>query len=349
MIATISGVGTALPPRSKSQAAVWEDFFKDHYGGSVLADRIWQGSGVETRCGVLDPAEVDISSWGTSARMQLFVREAVPLGKAALLAALSDGGMEAADVDFLAVVSCTGYVTPGLDILLARELELSPSIERLHVGHMGCHAAIPALATVASTANAREKSALMLCVELPTLHLQPATKDLGQMVTHALFADAAGALAIVPAQSQPGLDVIDVIARTDPKSAKKMTWEVTELGFKMGLSPSVARVLRKHVKPVVDELLERNGLAVTDVDGWVIHPGGLSILEAVAQKLELSDQQLAHSYAILRDVGNCSSATVLLVLEELLRNDSLEPGAHVVMLAFGPGLTLYGALLQSNC
>jgi predicted naringenin-chalcone synthase len=76
-----------------------------------------------------------------------------------------------------------------------------------------------------------------------------------------------------------------------------------------------------------------------------VHPGGRRILEVVTEQLELDEDALAASYDVLRDFGNCSSSTVLLVLEELLRRRPVEPGEAVVALAFGPGLTLYAALL----
>jgi predicted naringenin-chalcone synthase len=123
-----------------------------------------------------------------------------------------------------------------------------------------------------------------------------------------------------------------------------MTWDVTDLGFKMGLSPAVPDVLARHARPVVEELLGRHGLAVGDVDGWAIHPGGRRIVEVVGDALELPAELLAPSYDVLRDVGNCSSATVLLVLQKV----QVQPGGLVVMMAFGPGLTLYAALLRDR-
>jgi alkylresorcinol/alkylpyrone synthase len=109
----------------------------------------------------------------------------------------------------------------------------------------------------------------------------------------------------------------------------------------MGLSPRVPAVLARHVRSTVTELLDRHGLAVTDVDGWAVHPGGPRILDTVAGRLELAPAALAESRAVLSEHGNCSSATVLLVLDRIRRREA----RPVVLLAFGPGLTLYAALL----
>jgi predicted naringenin-chalcone synthase len=123
-----------------------------------------------------------------------------------------------------------------------------------------------------------------------------------------------------------------------------MTWEVTDLGFRMGLSPRVPDVLAVHVRKLVVDLLARHGLRIEDVDGWAVHPGGPKILDVVQEQLALDDFALAASRDVLAAYGNCSSPTVLLVLDALRRRAA--PPRRVVMLAFGPGLTLYGSLLE---
>jgi len=363
MTAALTGAGHALPP-PMDQSALWDGFFRDHYGDDRIARRVWQTSAITTRRGVVDPTSEDVSGWGTAARMQRFLAEAMPLGKGAVTGALADAGLDPADVGLLTVVSCTGYVTPGLDILLARDLGMRDDVQRLHVGHMGCYAALPGLGATADFVSARGRPAVMLCLELTSLHVQPAPpsarsgrptpEDLQQMVAHALFSDAAAAVVLEPGgagggTADPlghGFDVVDVVARTDASTADHMTWDVTDLGFKMGLSPAVPDVLARHARPVVQGLLAAHGLAVEDVDGWAVHPGGRKIVEVVGEVLGLPSAALAPSFDVLRDVGNCSSATVLLVLERLAATAPVRPGGHVVAMAFGPGLTLYAALLR---
>ncbi len=348
--ARVTGAGSALPA-PMDQQALWDGFFREHYNDARLARSVWRHSGIRTRRGVVDPTQEDISHWGTGARMQRFLQEALPLGKEAVTGALDAAGLDPTDVGLLTVVSCTGYVTPGLDILLARDLGMREAVQRLHVGHMGCYAAFPGLGATSDFVVARERPAVMLCLELTSLHVQPATdtgrsaqptpEDLEQMVAHALFSDAAAAVVLEPGPGH-GLELVDVVARTDVSTSDHMTWDVTDTGFKMGLSPAVPDVLARHARPVVEELLDQHGLAVGDVDGWAIHPGGRKIVDVVGEVLELPEHLLAPSYDTLREVGNCSSATVLLVLDRV----HVEPGGTVVAMAFGPGLTLYAALLR---
>ncbi len=127
-----------------------------------------------------------------------------------------------------------------------------------------------------------------------------------------------------------------------------MTWEVTDLGFRMGLSTQVPEVLSRHVANLVTGQLERNGLTVADVGAWAVHPGGPRILQVVEQELGLASDALAASRACLAENGNCSSPTVLMILDRLLRADPVPRGGDrpLFMMAFGPGLTLYSALLS---
>jgi len=344
-IAGLSGHGAAFP-MTRGQREAWDGFFAEHYGHRKKARALWLRCGVETRHGVVDPEVEDVRWWSTGQRMERFAREALPLGAEAIEASLRDAGLDARDVDHLAVVTCTGYGTPGLDIRLAAELGMRPDVERTHIGHMGCYAALPGLAAVSNAAVARGQVSVLLCIELPSLHLQPPTDDPQQLVAHALFSDAAVAVSVVP--DAGALEIVDVAARTDTSTADYMTWDITDLGFRMGLSPRVPEVLHRHVEPLVDDLLGRHGLVRSDVAGWAIHPGGPRILEVAAERLGLERDQLDASRAVLRDHGNCSSATVLLVLDELRRTTPPPAGAYVVAMAFGPGLTLYATLLRAR-
>jgi predicted naringenin-chalcone synthase len=341
--ASVAGLGVAVPA-TFGQAELWDGFFAEHYGHAKLARAIWQRCGVERRHAVVDPRREDVRFSGTEHRMRRFQEAGLPLGVEAVEACLHDAGLDRSDVGLLTVVSCTGYGSPGIDVQLARELGLRAGLQRVHIGHMGCYAAIPGLMTTADAAVLRGRVGVLLCLELPSLHVQPPTDDVGQVVAHALFSDAAVAAAVVP--DSAGFEVLEVVARTDTEHAPSMTWDVTNLGFRMGLSPEVPRVLERHVEPVVEELLGAHGLTAADIRGWAVHPGGPAILDVVEERLELRDDDLREAHAVLAEHGNCSSPTVLLVLDRIRRERDLADGDHLVVMAFGPGLTLYAALLR---
>ncbi|WP_422737249.1 type III polyketide synthase [Micromonospora sp. WMMD729] len=344
-VPVIAGLGTAQPPAA-SQDELWEGFFSRHFTGSTraLAERIFANSGVTRRQAAVNPLLEDVSDWPTERRMRRYQVEALPLGKEAVGRALTAAGLDAGDVGMFIVCSCTGYATPGLDILLARDLGMAADTQRMFVGHMGCYAALPGLGAASDFVTARGRPALLLCAELTSLHIQPSTArvDTQQIISHALFSDAAVAAVVVPGGR--GYALREVASVTDTSTADHMTWDVTDAGFRMGLSSKVPQVLSRHVRGLVDDLLARHGGTVSEVDGWAVHPGGPRILNVVERELALPPQALAASRATLDEHGNCSSPTVLLILDRLAR--STPSPRRVVMLAFGPGLTLYAVLLD---
>lgn len=337
----IAGYGVAVPGTMR-QDEMWDGFFARHTDGSARSEQIFRNAGVDTRHGVVDPRKEDVSQWSTARRLARYEDASIQLGEQALRSALIESNVSADDLDLLTVVSCTGYATPGLDIRLADRLGASPDMQRVFIGHMGCYAAIPGLSTVANHVRVRRRPAALLCVELTSLHLAPGPIDTEQTVAHALFSDAAAAVVLVP--DGEGLTVVDVTSRTDPAHADDMTWRITDQGFRMGLSARVPRVLGRHLPAAMGSLLRPHGRELADVDAWAVHPGGRAILDVAQKSLELSTDQLDASRKVLRDHGNCSSATILLVVRELARRHPRD----LVATAFGPGLTVYSALLSSG-
>jgi predicted naringenin-chalcone synthase len=339
----ITALASASPPHRYSQEAILA-IVHDHTTGSKreLA-RLFGASGVAQRHSGIDLESYYNRPRTTAERMATYEAVGYRLGYEAL-AALPAGNVAA--VTDLFVVSCTGYSAPGLDIMLARDLGMAPTIRRTCIGHMGCFGALVGLrqAMAAVRANPGAMAAL-LSVELCSLHFQP-TEDLEALTSFALFGDAAAALALSAAPEATGPAVVAVASMADYAAADQMSWTITDQGFVMGLSPRVPVTLRRNARAAVATLLAPHDLDVRDIDHWIIHPGGPSILEAIQRSLELSADQMAPSWQILRDHGNCSSATVLLILEELLRSGQPQSGEWGVMMAFGPGLTLEMCLLR---
>ncbi len=346
--AAITAAGSALPSDHLEQGEMWDGFYAAHSGGGRARQRLFHGTGVLRRHVVVNPLLEDASGWSTGQRMRRYLAEAIPLGRQAAGDALAAAGLPAGDIGLLTVASCTGYATPGLDLAVAADLGMPADTQRLLVGHMGCYAAIPGLGTVSDFVTARRRPAVLLCLELTSLHVQPPTGDMDQVVSHGLFGDAAAALVVQPDRPGPGLEIVEIAAVTDPGTAEHMTWNITDRGFRMGLSPQVPTILAHHVAPLVTGLLARHGLTVSDVDAWAIHPGGPRILDVVAEELTLPNDALDASRDVLAEYGNCSSATVLLVLEALRATGHPRAGRPAVAMAFGPGLTLYAALLHAH-
>jgi alkylresorcinol/alkylpyrone synthase len=344
MTARIQALGTAMPGYVFKQADIVEDFFAKQPGWDPAWAEVFTAAGVERRASVVSPPFY-AHARGTAERMRTYAPAARRLGAEAARRALDRAGPGAAgEVGDLLAVSCTGYTGPGLDVHLAEDLDLGERVQRLLISHMGCYAALPALRTAAALTQASGRRALVACVELCTLHVQPATRR-EEAVYQALFGD--GAAAALVGQDGAGPEIVAASSVTVPRSEERMLWMIEDDGFHMWLSPRVPALVERGVGPLVADLLDPRGLTVADVAYWAVHPGGPEIVDRVQRRLGLTDEQLAHSRETLADGGNRSSATVLFILEALLGSGEVEPGRWLVALAFGTGLTLEALLLRT--
>ncbi|MFG0312586.1 MAG: type III polyketide synthase, partial [Phycisphaerales bacterium] len=238
----------------------------------------------------------------------------------------------------------TGFSAPGVDLDLIRRLGLPPTTRRTHIGFMGCHAAINALATAkAFAANDPSARVLVCCVELCTLHFDH-TPDAQGHVANALFADGAGAAVVSASESEP-VEISSTGAVVIPDTADMMSWHIGEHGFRMRLSPAVPATLAKHIPPWLDRWLGDSGHALGDIASWAIHPGGPRVLSAIRDAIGLEPDAFAVSRSVLSDHGNMSSATLLFILQRLLNDQAPMP---LVAAAFGPGLAGEAMLLHAD-
>jgi alpha-pyrone synthase len=266
----------------------------------------------------------------TGARMVEYERSAGRLAVQAVAAL--ELGAGARDLTHLILVSCTGFVAPGVDFEIIAHFDLDPGIERSIVGFMGCHAAINGLKLARHIIRSEPRArVLMVCVELCTLHLQQA-EGLEQLVAALVFGDGCAA-ALVTAEEE-GLALDSFQALLVPDTSPHITWRIGDQGFDMMLSGQVpagiARALRQGQAAVL------RGAAPEAVPLWAVHPGGRAVLDAVEQALSLPADALAASRRVLRDFGNMSSATVMFVLRALLAEST--PGQRGCAMAFGPGM-----------
>jgi len=269
----------------------------------------------------------------TAARMKLYERDSVPLA----LRAVAKLGEDPTSFTHIVVASCTGFVAPGLDQILAERLGMHASLERTMVGFMGCYAAVNALKSayhiVRSDPAAR---VLVINLELCTLHLQE-SNDLETVLSFLLFGD--GCTAALVSAEPSGIGLLGFHAVTLPDSKELITWRIGDQGFDMRLSGKVpgriAAALRGEVeRQDAHGILQ--GQATQQIDLWAVHAGGRTVLDAVEQGLALGRDALRHSRAVLNDFGNMSSATVMFILDRMLREPA-GPGNGIGM-AFGPGL-----------
>ena len=277
---------------------------------------------------------------GTGERMRLYAAAAPELAMRAIESLAVETELGA--ITHVVVASCTGFVAPGIDQIIARRMGLSPSVERLLVGFMGCYAAVAALRSARHIVRSdRAARVLVVTVELSTLHLQQAT-ELEPLLAMLQFGD--GAAAALVSADPSGFALEAPFATTLPDSAELIRWDITDRGFAMHLSGEVPGRIAAGLADPEFALAATGGRDPGEVDGWAIHAGGRSILDAVERALHLPHDALAASRNVLEDVGNMSSATLMFVLARLLREPRIECG---VALAFGPGLAAEGFRFRS--
>lgn len=302
--------------------------------------RMAERSGIEQRWSVLGGEQYrngdGLAFYGrhaanpTSERMAAYAAEAPGLA----LEAVGRLGV-LGQVTHLIVASCTGFVAPGIDQLIARALDLPAEVERVLIGYMGCYAGITALRTARHVVRSqRDARVLVVTVELCTLHLQP-VGDVEKLLAMLQFGDGAAA-ALVSADPQ-GLELTGPFSMTLPESQDLITWLIGDHGFAMHLSGEVPG---RIAEALADAPVRQRVTGGAPPDSWAVHAGGRSILDAVGRGLELDTAALDHSRAVLARHGNMSSATVLFVLERIMASSARVDHGRAV--AFGPGLAVEG-------
>lgn len=326
-----------------------------------LIHAIYNRSGIETRYSVSgdfeEGAEAQLYCPGedgtvispsTAERNAVYARESRKLAVEAARKAINDGPFDRSEITHVVFASCTGFVNPGPDYHIIRDLGLRESVERYTLGFMGCYAAFPALKMAAqfSEANA-EAVVLVVCLELCTLHMQ-INDEPDNILANSLFADGAAAALVSARTPEPGRSAyrLDGFASALlPSGEGDMAWEIGNEGFNIVLSSYVPEVIGTNIEALLGKVLAQHETPLRGVEEWAVHPGGRSILDKVESSLGLSPEALESSRAVLRDYGNMSSATVLFVLKELLDAAETETATTCAM-AFGPGLTVETALME---
>jgi predicted naringenin-chalcone synthase len=304
-------------------------------------------SGIRHRFSVLPPAPcggTPIEPGGfyhgetlpsTGARMKAYAEAAPKLALAAVRNLETEADLGA--VTHLVVASCTGFVAPGIDQMLARELGLGGGVERTLVGFMGCYAAVSSLRLAYHIVRSEPAArVLVVTVELSTLHLQD---EVGIEPLLAMLQFADGATASLVTADPVGFAIASPFAVTLPDSASLIRWDIGDRGFAMQLSGDVPGRIAEALR---DEAVREKvlcGLVPEEIDAWAVHAGGRSVLDAVEHGLELPQGALAESRDVLARYGNMSSSTLPFVLAELLPQSERRRG---VALAFGPGLAAEG-------
>jgi alkylresorcinol/alkylpyrone synthase len=287
-----------------------------------------------------------IKSWGEA--NDHWIRTARELGEQAITSALRSAGLHPRHLNAFFFTSVTGISSPSIDAQLINRLGMCRNIRRLPIFGLGCVAGAAGISRAVDYVRAYPgQVAVLLSVELCSLTMQREDVSIANLISSGLFGD--GAAAVIVAGADCGLRGPAVLSTRSvfyPDTEEMMGWDVSEKGFRIVLSREVPNLVRENLARDVDDFLAESGLTRAGIGTWVLHTGGPKILEATAEALELKDGQLDASWQCLRRTGNLSSASVLVVLEEVMKNRRPEPGTLGLLAAMGPGFCSELLLLQ---
>ena len=380
----IAGVASAFPSHYYTQQQIAAEL-KSHWTAKVgkpeVLDRLLARVGVDSRYMALPLKAYDrLTTWGKANDAWIEIAEA--LAEKSLCRAMTRAGISVQDLAAIFFVSVTGIASPSIDARLVNRMGLPPAIKRIPIFGLGCVAGAAGIARAADYVRAYPNQyAALVSVELCSLTWQRDDLSLANIISSGLFGDGAASVIVAGGQAAPsGSAVAEEGAGSIPHLPKEgrygapakdgtvpqcpgprilssrssfypgtedvMGWNISEKGFTIVLSPDVPRMVYDHLAADVEAFLADNGLRRGDIEHWVMHTGGPKILEATASALQLPPGALDVSWECLRKVGNLSSASVLLVLEEFVNVRRPAPGSYGLLAAMGPGFCSELVLLR---
>lgn len=347
----ITGLGTATPQNRYTQSQCWDALVASEHlsrlsprSQAILRKVLRDNNGICTRYLAFDDL-TEAFAINPDTLDARFAKHAPTVATHAGARALHNAGITATDIDAVIVSTCTGYLCPGLSSYLTERLGLRNDVLALDLVGQGCGAALPNMRTgEALIAGERASKVLSICVEICSAAFY-LDDDAGVLISACLFGDGAGA-AVLSSEPGSGGRTIEWKAAGTHLSAEdreELRFERRGGMLRNILTPQVPALAGKHVERVLDDVMDRAGVARGNIGAWILHAGGREILAAIQQQLGITEHDTRWSSAILRDYGNVSSPCVYFVLEAALKGDA--PGGLWWMSSFGAGFNCHGALL----
>jgi alkylresorcinol/alkylpyrone synthase len=307
--------------------------------------KLYDNTGIDRRYNC-EPIDWYLREHSWEERTASFQKHAVDLLADVALRATAEAGIALTAVDILVTNTITGLSIPSLDAKLCNRLKLSPRVERLPIFGLGCGGGVAGLARATRLAHATEGAhVLFLTVDLCSLCLRVNDPSPAMFVSTALFGDgAAGVLLRNTADGTGAGPQIRAIGEWCwPDTEHIMGWDIKDDGFGIVLSAELPSLMREALAPALRDFLDRNNLQLSDFNGFLFHPGGRKLIETVQEVLGLEHDDFRHSWEVLRQFGNMSSATALFVLNRAMK--ARARGLHL-LAAFGPGFSAYFAAVD---
>jgi predicted naringenin-chalcone synthase len=347
-MSAIRSTAIAVPSHTYDQSTVLE------------AVRNWLGDRAERFSRVLDAYDRGLVSRRASvlpieevfrprtfaAKNRIYMEAAVELGTEAVIRCLDDAGLRPDEVDFFISASCTGFMIPSVDAVIAHRLGMKPALARLPITQHGCAGGAVALRQAHDHLIAHpDHKVLVLAVEIPSVTFQHEDYTATNIISASLFGDGAAAVLLTAEGGANDPHILGTDSRMFPNSADLMGFDMTEGGLRIVLSKRVPQEIRAHAPDAISEFLAANGRSLEEIDHFLLHPGGRKIIEGFESAFGLGAGALDRTRSVLERHGNLSSATVLFILDEFQRAERGKDGDLGLLVAFGPGFGCESLLL----
>ncbi len=362
----IISIATSVPAYRHEQERILT-FMQNVYAMNETDKRklkfLYHQSAIDTRYSVLPDYSLNADEWqfypatenlepfpSLELRMKWFNKTAPALSVDAIEKCINNK-IDKEEITHLITVSCTGISAPGLDLQIMEAMNLPANIFKTSVNFMGCYAAIHGL-KLADAFCKKDKNAkvLVVCTELCTLHFQKEnTTD--NIASSLLFGDGCAAVLIAHDDcKEDGLKINNFYSEVSFKGKKDMSWQLSSSGFLMTLSGYVPDLIEEDFNKLVSNALHHAQIDKGEISHWCMHPGGKRILKAIEKSIDISPEDLKHSYNVLKNYGNMSSPTILFVLKEIMNSLGVTKNkkTNIFGAAFGPGLTLETFILSDD-
>ena len=318
---------------------------------AAVLERLHSRTGVEGRYFCRPLKEYyQLDTWGKT--NDVWIETAEALGEKAICTLLRETGLSPEKIGTIFSVSVTGVACPSIEARLINRMKLPLHMKRTPIFGLGCVAGAAGLARAADYVKAYPgQAAILLSVELCSLTWQRDNISIPNLISSGLFGDGCAAVLVVGADlaeemKLSGPRVVGSKAFFYPDTQDTMGWEISEKGFRIVLSADVATLVKENLGGNVDEFLGEHGLVRAEIGNWIMHTGGPKVLEANAEALGLTREDFALSWDALRRAGNLSSASVLMVLNDVMREHRPVAGTKSVLVAMGPGFCSEMLLLE---
>ena len=340
----IISIGTAFPSVSYTQEELWNalGYKAPHF------KRVFLDGEIDRRFLWVEPNRAKGLSW--QELQEEYLAGAQQLSEQSVLSCLD--GRDLSDIGCVVFVSCTGYQCPSIAHRLASRFKFPASTYYTSILGMGCEGGFPGLKRAYDYVVASGKKALVITTELCSCTFFPEVDGVPDPENHyevlranAIFADASVTALVGYDEDPRHPHVIDFESYCNPEYINDLGYVWRDGRLRVLLSKRVPELATEVVAAATETLLERRGLKLDNISWFVVHAAGARVIDNIRDRLHISEYKLELSRSVLRDFGNCSSATIGIIGKRLM-TENVGPGDNVMVLSIGPGMVGGATLLE---